>query len=53
MSRDDVPRQGMFNRWADAYDEALFRADLTGRRYRVRFEPANRWWQITELGRFR
>lgn len=53
MKRTDHPRSGSFNRWEDAYAEALFRADLVGRRYRVRFEPNNGWWQITELGRFR
>lgn len=47
--RQDAPRSGLFNRWWDAYHEAMFRADITGRRYRVWFEPNNRWWNITEL----
>lgn len=38
-----------FSRWSDAYNQAAFRADLTGRRYRVHYDPANRWWNITEL----
>lgn len=46
--RPDVPHVGLFNRWQDAYQQALFQASITGRRYRVRFEPNNRWWQITE-----
>lgn len=47
--RRDSPHGGWFNRWWDAYHQALFYADLTGRRYRVWFEPNNRWWNITEL----
>ena len=47
--RLDNPRVGLFNRWYDAYHEAAFRADITGRRYRVWFEPNNRWWNVTEL----
>lgn len=46
--RQDNPRVGLFNRWADALAEATFRAALHGYRYRVTFEPNNRWWQITE-----
>lgn len=46
--RLDVPNVGLFNRYEDAQGQARFRADLTGRRYRVRFERNNRWWQITE-----
>jgi hypothetical protein len=46
-ARPDVPRVGLFNRFDDAVAEASFRASLTRRRYRVRFEPNNRWWQIT------
>ncbi len=49
IDRPDAPRSGLFNRWHDAYHEALFRAALTRRRYRVWFEPNNRWWNITEL----
>lgn len=49
VTRADNPRAGVFNRWFDAYHEAAFRADITGRRYRVWFEPNNRWWNITEL----
>jgi hypothetical protein len=45
----DAPRSGLFNHWHDAYHQAAFRADITGRRYRVWFEPNNRWWNITEL----
>ena len=37
-----------FREWWDAYHEALFRAWVTGYRYRVRFDPANRWWNLTE-----
>jgi hypothetical protein len=48
MNRPDHPRVGLFNRWHDAYHEALFRAAVTRRRYRVWFEPNNRWWNITE-----
>lgn len=47
--RPDAPKAGLFNRWFDAYHEAAFRADITRRRYRVWFEPNNRWWNITEL----
>jgi len=54
MSRYLPARLGMFRAWRDAYNEALFRADITGRRYRVWFEPNNRWWNVTELiGRHR
>ena len=49
--RIDVPRVGLFNRWEDALAEANRRAVLTGYRWLVRFEPNNRWWQITERGR--
>lgn len=49
MTRPDNPRTGSFNHWHDAYHEALFRADLTGYRYRVSFEPDNRWWEIRAL----
>lgn len=47
----DVPHVGLFNRWEDALAEANFRAALTGYRNHVRFDPNNRWWQITESGR--
>jgi hypothetical protein len=47
-SGPDCPRAGLFRRYEDALGEALFRADLTGRRYRVRFDPGNQWWGITE-----
>lgn len=46
--RQDNPRVGLFNHWSDALAEATFRAALYDRRWRVRFEPNNRWWQITE-----
>lgn len=46
--RPDVPQVGLFNRYEDAQEQARFRADITNRRYRVRFERNNRWWQITE-----
>jgi hypothetical protein len=39
---------GWFRCWRDARDEANFRAGITRYRYRVRFEPNNRWWEITE-----
>lgn len=32
IDRPDAPRSGLFNRWHDAYHEALFRAALTRRR---------------------
>jgi hypothetical protein len=38
-----------FKRWYDAYHQAAFFADLTGLRYRVWYDPNNRWWNITEL----
>jgi hypothetical protein len=38
-----------FRHWTDAYPEAVFRAHITGRRYRVWYDPANRWWNVTEL----
>ena len=47
--RADLPRAGLFNQHADAVAEAMLRAALTFRRYRVRYDAANRWWQITEL----
>ncbi len=47
---DDRPDgYSWFKRWYDAYHQAAFRADVTGRRYRVWFEPNNKWWNITEL----
>lgn len=46
--RPDKPRVGLFNRYPDACNEARLRADLTGRRYRVQYEPNNQWWTITE-----
>lgn len=50
-ARPDVPHVGLFNRHADAVSEASRRAWATGYRYRVRLEPANHWWQITEQTR--
>jgi hypothetical protein len=38
----------LFNRHADAVAEASFRAAVSRRRHRVKWEPNNRWWQITE-----
>jgi len=50
MSDDDRPDgRTWFKRWHDAYHQAALFADITGRRYRVWFDPANRWWNITEL----
>lgn len=49
--RQDAPNVGLFNNWLDATAEAHRLAALTGRRYRVTFEPNNRWWQIHERGR--
>jgi len=49
MSAKRPDGHSWFNLWFDAYHQALFRADLTGRRYRVWFEPNNRWWNIAEL----
>ena len=56
-TRPDRPRDGFFNgcdwcsnRWRDAYDEALFRADITGRVYRV--IKRNGCWQIREMAAY-
>jgi hypothetical protein len=49
--RGDTPHIGLFDRYKDAQDQARFRADITGYRYRVRFDRANRWWHITESTR--
>ena len=49
MSRPDNPHVGLFNQWWDAYHQALFQAAVTGCRYRVWFEPNNRWWHANEL----
>jgi hypothetical protein len=35
--------------WPDLVDEANRRAALTGRRYRVHWDRANRLWSLTEL----
>jgi len=45
---EDVPTAGLFRHFGDAQAQARFRADITGYRYRVRFDRANRWWCITE-----
>lgn len=37
-----------FRQFMDAVNEAHRRADLTGRRYRVWYDPANRWWNGSE-----
>lgn len=37
-----------FNRFADAIGQADRRAALTRRRYRVYYDAANRWWNISE-----
>ena len=39
---------GWYRNWRDAFDEAQLRAWATRRRYRVWFEPNNRWWNLTE-----
>ncbi len=49
--RPDHPNVGCFNRYEDAQEQARFRADITGLRYRVHFERENRWWQIVETTR--
>lgn len=46
--RPDSPRTGTFANFRDAIAEATFRAAITRRRYRVRLEPNNHWWEITE-----
>jgi hypothetical protein len=46
--RPDVPHVGLFNRYEDAQEQARFRADITGYRYHVRFDRANRWWHVVE-----
>lgn len=52
--RPDCPHVGLFNRYEDAQAQARFRADLTGCRYWVRFDRANRWWYLSEqVRRFR
>lgn len=49
MNDDERPDgHAWFKRWHDAYHQAVFRAEVTGRRYRVRYDAANRWWNITE-----
>lgn len=49
-SKDDRPDgRDWFKNWYDAYHQARFRSALTGRRYRVSYDRANRWWNITEL----
>lgn len=50
-TRPDVPHVGLFNRYHDAQEQARFRADITGYRYRVHYDRANRWWNITETTR--
>lgn len=47
-ARPDDPRGGWFKRHHDAVHQAHFRAALVRRRYRVHYDPANRWWNITE-----
>lgn len=49
MSDDRPDGHSWFRRWYDAYHQAAFRADITGHRYRVHYDPANQWWNITEL----
>lgn len=46
MTRPDGPN--WFNEFSDAIGQADRRAALTRYRYRVRYDPANRWWNITE-----
>lgn len=45
---NDAPHVGLFNRFEDAVAEASFRAAVCRHRQRVRWEPNNRWWQITD-----
>ncbi|OIN79335.1 hypothetical protein BMG05_18275 [Mycobacterium malmoense] len=35
---DRLDGQSWFKRWHDAYHQAAFRADITGRRYRVWYD---------------
>lgn len=46
--RPDNPHGGWFNHHSDAVHEAHFRAALVRRRYRVYYDPANRWWNIRD-----
>jgi hypothetical protein len=48
QTKRDQPNVGLFNRHADAVAEADRRAALIRLRYIVRWDGANRWWQITE-----
>lgn len=49
-ARADVPWIGLFTEHSAAVAEASRRAALVGRRYTVRLEPNNHWWQIREGG---
>ena len=48
MGDDRKDGPSWFKQWRDAYEQARFRADIVGVRYRVTYEPENRWWQLTE-----
>lgn len=43
-----MPGPSWFRTHADAVAEAQFRAAITRLRYRVTYDPANRWWQLHE-----
>lgn len=38
-----------FSSWSDAFSQAHLRAWATGRRYKVRYDLANKVWDITEM----
>jgi hypothetical protein len=40
-----------FREFSHAVHEAHFRAAITGSRYRVSYDPANRWWGLREGAR--
>lgn len=45
--RPDVPHVGLYNRFEDAIGAASRNASLTRWKYKVRWEPNNRWWNVT------
>ena len=45
--RPDVPHVGLYNRFEDAIGAASRNAALTRWKYKVRWEPNNRWWHVT------
>ena len=41
-------QKSWFSNFHDAIFEAHFRATITRYRYRVRFDSANKWWNLYE-----